>query len=107
MDENDILHMEQLKNAGFVQVSDYNFIKGDFFVEMYHNTIFVNKVLYDNYNEPTRYRSALISSDKGFESYKFRDIPVKKVVEWLCDDLTKFEMKVENYFLMKSLESLE
>jgi hypothetical protein len=107
MDETDILHREQLKNAGFVQQDDYNFIKGDFFVAMYHNTIFVNKVLYDEDNEPTRYISALISSDKGFESYKYRDIPVKKVVDWLCNDLTKFEMKVENYFLTKSLEALD
>lgn len=107
MDANDILHRKQLINAGFMQEGDWNFIKGDFCVEMYHNTIFVNKVLYDNYNEPTSYRSALISSDKGFMSYKYRDIPVKKVVDWLCNDLTKFEMNVENYFLMKSLEALE
>lgn len=105
----DRLHRAQLKIAGFVQEGDYNFIKGDFVVEMYHNTVFVNRVYneLDAFNTPRSYRISLISSDKGFESYKYRDIPPKKVIEWLCGDLTKLEMNVENYLLSKSLETLD
>ena len=102
----DMLHRAQLKRAGFVQEGDYNFIKGDFIVEMYHNTVFVNRV-YDAFNAPRSYRIPLISSDKGFKSYKYRNIPPKKVVDWLCGDLTKLEMNVENYLLSKSLEVLD
>ena len=105
----DMLHRAQLKKAGFVQEGDYNFIKGDFIVEMYRNTVFVNRVYneLDAFNEPGSYRIPLISSDKGFESYKYRNIPPKKVVDWLCGDLTKLEMNVENYLLSKSLEVLD
>lgn len=104
-----MLHRAQLKRAGFVQEGDYNFIKGDFVVEMYHNTVFVNRVYneLDAFNAPGPYRIPLISSDKGFESYKYRNIPPKKVVDWLCGDLTKLEMNVENYLLSKSLEVLD
>lgn len=104
----DMLHRAQLKKAGFVQEGDYNFIKGDFIVEMYRNTVFVNRVYneLDAFNAPGSYRIPLISSDKGFESYKYRNIPPKKVVDWLCGDLTKLEMNVENYLLSKSLEVL-
>lgn len=102
----DMLHRAQLKRAGFVQEGDYNFIKGDFIVEMYHNTVFVNQV-FNDHNERTSYRIPLISTDKGFESYKYKDIPPKKVVDWLCGDLTKIEMNVENYLLSKSLEVLD
>lgn len=105
----DMLHRAQLKRAGFVQEGDYNFIKGDFVVEMYHNTVFVNRVYneLDAFNAPGSYRIPLISSDKGFESYKYRNIPPKKVVDWLCGDLTKLEMNVENYLLSKFLEVLD
>lgn len=106
----DTLHRAQLKKAGFVQEGDYNFIKGDFIVEMYHNTVFVNQVFNDLTNvhsERASYRIPLISTDKGFETYKYRDIPPKKVIEWLCGDLTKLEMNVENYLLTKSLEVLD
>lgn len=105
----DRLHRAQLEKAGFVQEGDWNFIKGDFVVEMYHNAVFVNRVYneLDVFNTPRSYRISLISSDKGFESYKYRDIPPKKVIEWLCGDLTKLEMNVENYLLSKSLESLD
>ena len=102
----DNLHRAQLKRAGFVQEGDWNFIKGDFIVEMYRNTVFVNQV-FNDHGERTAYRIPLISTDKGFESYKYRDIPPKKVVEWLCGDLTKLEMNVENYLLSKSLEVLD
>ena len=102
----DMLHRAQLKNAGFVQEDDYNFIKGDFIVEMYYDAVFVNRV-FNDHGERTSYRTALISSDKDFESYKYRDIPLNKVVEWLCNDLTKLEMNVENYLLSKSLEALD
>lgn len=102
----DMLHRAQLKRAGFVQEGDYNFIKGDFIVEMYHNTVFVNQV-FNDHNERTSYRIPLISTDKGFESYKYRDIPPKKVIEWLCGDLTKLEMNAENYLLSKSLDVLD
>ena len=104
-----MLHRAQLKRAGFVQEGDYNFIKGDFVVEMYHNTVFVNRVYneLDAFNAPGSYRIPLISSDKGFESYKYRNIPPKKVVDWLCGDLTKLEMNVENYLLSKFLEVLD
>jgi len=102
----DMLHRAQLKKVGFVQEGDYNFIKGDFIVEMYHNTVFVNQV-FNEHVERTSYRIPLISSDKGFESYKYRDIPPKKVIEWLCGDLTKLEMNVEIYLLSKSLEALD
>ena len=105
----DMLHRAQLKKARFVEEGDYNFIKGDFVVEMYHNTVFVNRVYneLDAFNAPRSYRISLISSDKGFESYKYRDIPPKKVIEWLCGDLTKLEMNAENYLLSKSLEVLD
>lgn len=105
----DRLHKAQLEKAGFVQEGDWNFIKGDFVVEMYHNAVFVNRVYneLDAFNTPRSYRISLISSDKGFESYKYRDIPPKKVIEWLCGDLTKLEMNVENYLLSKSLETLD
>lgn len=102
----DKLHRAQLKRAGFVQEGDYNFIKGDFTVEMYHNTVFVNQV-FNDHGERTSYRIPLISTDKGFESYKYKDIPPKKVIEWLCGDLMKLEMNVENYLLSKSLEALD
>lgn len=42
----DMLHRAQLEKAGFVQEGDWNFIKGDFIVEMYRNTVFVNRVFY-------------------------------------------------------------
>jgi hypothetical protein len=105
----DMLHRAQLKRAGFVQEGDYNFIKGDFVVEMYHNTVFVNRVYneLDAFNAPRSYGIPLISSAKGFENYKYRNIPPKKVVDWLCGDLTKLEMNVENYLLSKSLEVLD
>lgn len=106
----DMLHRAQLKKAGFVQEGDWNFLKGDFIVEMYRNTVFVNQVVHDLTNDHTErasYRIPLISTDKGFESYKYRDIPPKKVIEWLCGDLTKLEMNVMNYFLTKSLEVLD
>ena len=105
----DMLHRAQLKKAGFVEEGDYNFIKGDFVVEMYHNMVFVNRVYneLDAFNAPRSYRISLISSDKGFESYKYRDIPPKKVIEWLCGDLTKLEMNAENYLLSKSFEVLD
>ena len=106
----DRLHRAQLEKAGFVQEGDWNFIKGDFIVEMYHNAVFVNRVFHDltkDHTERASYRIPLISSDKGFESYKYRDIPLKKVIEWLCGDLTKIEMNVENYLLSKSLEALD
>lgn len=105
----DMLHRAQLKRAGFVQEGDYNFIKGDFVVEMYHNTVFVNRVYneLDAFNAPRSYRIHFISTDKGFESYKYRDIPPKKVIEWLCGDLTKLEMNVETYLLSKSLDVLD
>lgn len=106
----DKLHRAQLKRAGFVQEGDYNFIKGDFVVEMYRNTVFVNQVFHDLTNDHTdraSYQIPLISTDKGFASYKYKDIPPKKVVEWLCGDLTKLEMNVENYLLSKSLEVLD
>ena len=106
----DRLHRAQLKKAGFVQEGDWNFIKGDFVVEMYRNTVFVNQVFLDltnDHTERTSYRIPLISTNKGFESYKYKDIPLNKVVEWLCNDLTKLEMYVENYLLSKSLEALD
>lgn len=106
----DMLHRAQLKKAGFVQEGDYNFIKGDFIVEMYHNAVFVEQVVNDLTNDHTErasYRIHLISTDKGFESYKYIDIPPKKVIEWLCGDLTKLEMNVENYLLSKTLEALD
>lgn len=105
----DRLHRAQLEKAGFVQEGDWNFTKGDFVIEMYHNAVFVNRVYneLDAFNAPRSYRIPLISSDKGFESYKYRDIPLKKVIEWLCGDLTKLEMNVENYLLSKSLEVLD
>lgn len=106
MSNADMLHKVQLKSAGFVQEGDYNFIKGDFVVEMYRNTIFVYQV-FNDYGERTSYRIPLISTNKGFESYKYKDIPLNKVVEWLCNDLTKLEMYVENYLLSKSLEALD
>lgn len=102
----DELHRAQLKRAGFVQEGDYHFRKGDFIAEMYHNTVFVNQVFKDH-GERTSYRIPLISTDKGFGSYKYKGIPLKKVVEWLCGDLTKIEMNVENYLLSKSLEVLD
>lgn len=102
----DMLHRAQLKKAGFVQEGDWKFIKDDFIVEMYHNTVFVNQV-FNYHSELTSYQIPLIASDKGFESYKYRDIPPKKVVDWLCGDLTKLEMNVENYLLSKSLEVLD
>ena len=106
----DKLHRIQLKRAGFVQEGDYNFIKGDYIVEMYHNAVFVERVFHDltnDHSERASYRIHLISTDKGFESYRYMDIPLKKVVEWLCGDLTKIEMNVENYLLTKSLEVLD
>ena len=102
----DMLHRAQLKKAGFVQEGDWNFIKGDFIVEMYRNTVFVNQV-FNDHGERTSYRIPLISTDKSFETYKYRDIPPKKVIDWLCGDLTKLEMNVENYLLSKSLEALD
>lgn len=106
----DRLYRAQLKIVGFVQEGDYNFIKGDFIVEMYHTAVFVERVFHDltkDHSERASYRIPLISTDKGFESYKYRDIPPKKVIEWLCGDLTKLEMNVENYLLSKSLEVLD
>lgn len=105
----DMLHRAQLKRAGFVQEGDYNFVKDDFVVEMYHNTVFVNQVFNElnAFNEPRFYRIPLISTDKGFESYKYKDIPPKKVVDWLCSDLNRLEMNAENYLLSKSLEVLD
>ena len=93
----DMLHRAQLKKAGFMQEGDWNFIKGDFIVEMYRNTVFVNRVFHDltkDHTERASYRIPLISSDKGFEGYKYMDIPPKKVIEWLCGDLSKIEMNV-------------
>ena len=106
----DMLQRAQLKKAGFVQEGYWNFIQGDFIVEMYRNTVFVNQVVHDLTNDHTErasYRIPLISTDKGFESYKYRDIPPKKVIGWLCGDLTKIEKNVMNYFLTKSLEVLD
>lgn len=102
----DKFHRTLLKSVGFVQEGDYNFIKGDFVVEMYRNTVFVNRV-FNSHEERKSYQIPLISTDKGFASYKYKDIPPKKVVEWLCGDLTKLEMNVENYLLSKSLEVLD
>ena len=102
----DKLHRVQLKRAGFVQEGDYNFIKGDFIAEMYHNTVFVNQV-FNKHDKRISYQIPLISTDKGFKSYKYNNIPPKKVVEWLCGDLSKLEMNVENYLLSKSLEVLD
>ena len=110
MNFDDRLYRAQLKIVGFVQEGDYNFIKGDFIVEMYHTTVFVERVFHGltkDHSERASYRIPLISTVKGFESYKYRDIPPKKVIEWLCGDLTKLEMNVENYLLSKSLEVLD
>ena len=62
----DMLHRAQLKKAGFVQEGDWNFIKGDFIVEMYRNTVFVNQV-FNDHSERTSYRIPLISTDKNIQ----------------------------------------
>ena len=41
-----------------------------------------------------------------YRKYRYENIPAPLLVGWLCDDLTKLEMNLENYVNGRALETL-
>lgn len=102
------LYLPRLYEAGFRRAEHYpaNYYKKDnIVIQVYIDTIFVERV--NKFPPPAEDQViSLISTQQCFIKYKYWNIPADIVVNYLCGDLQKIEMNVENYMLERALAVL-
>ena len=91
--------ISRLEKANFTWVSGTLCMKHGIFVSIEPDMLFVEKVGSQN-------QVSLACTKKWYGKYKYEDIPIPVLTDWLCGDLTKLEMKLENYANNRALEEL-
>lgn len=97
-------YLPKLNAAGFKPVGGLPcyYEKDDIVIQVYTDSIFVERR-----NTTNTEMLPVIAEHKRFVRYDYRGIPASIIVSWLCGDLNKLEMNAENYFLTKSIDTLD
>ena len=97
------IYLPKLKAVGFKTVGGlpYYYEKEDIVIQVYTDSIFVERR-----NASNTEMLPVMAEHERFIRYNYRGIPASEIVSWICDDLSKLEIKAENYMLSNSLEVL-
>lgn len=94
--------ISRLEKANFTRVMPGTlciYKKLGIFVSIESDMLFVEKIGSQN-------QVSLACTEKWYGKYKYEDIPIPVLTDWLCGDLTKLEMNLENYVNNRALEEL-
>ena len=96
--------ISRLEKANFTRVTPGTlciYRKQDIFVNIESDMLFVEKI-----GGSQNLVLSLACTEKWYGKYKYEDIPIPVLTDWLCGDLVKLEMNLENYMNNRALEEL-
>ena len=94
--------ISRLEEANFTRVIPDTlciYKKQGIFVNIESDMLFVEKIGSQNL-------VSLACTEKWYGKYKYEDIPIPVLMDWLCGNLSKLEMNLENYVNNRALEEL-